>query len=160
MGLSILLFQMKRLPECLQHADYAFQHGYNRPFTYLLRAFAHEHGTSADKAQEVLREGIASFPKSVILRMAYAELLRKRSHPEEVQIQQAELEKQKLDPNFVKSWALAMRYKDEEATRLAKENGLTPPGELKPTLARVLAQARAYHYFRSAAPTATPTPAL
>ena len=157
LGYAVLLFQMKRLPECLPHADYAFQHGYNRPFTYLLRAFAHEHGTSADKAQEVLREGIASFPKSVILRMAYAELLRKRSHPEEVQIQQAELEKQKLDPNFVKSWALALRYKDEEATRLAKANGLTPPGELKPTLARVLAQARAFHYFRNAAPTATPT---
>ena len=159
LGLGVLLFQMKRLPECLQHADYAFQHGYNRPFTYLLRAFAHEYGTSADKAQEVLREGIASFPKSVILRTAYAELLRKRSHPEEVQAQQAELEKQKLNPIFVKSWALAMRYKDDEATRLAKENGLTPPGELKPTLARVLAQARAYHYFRSAAPIATPTPA-
>ncbi len=159
LGLSVLLFQMKRLPECLQHADYAFQHGYNRPFTYLLRAFAHEHGTSADKAQEVLREGIASFPKSVILRMAYAELLRKRSHPEEVQIQQAALEKQKLDPRFIKSWALAMRYKDEEATRLAQENRLTPPGELRPTLARVLAQARAYHYFRSTAPVAVPTPA-
>jgi O-antigen ligase len=152
LGLSILLFQMKRLPECLQHADYALQHGYNRPFTYLLRAFAHEHGTSADKAQEVLREGIASFPKSIILRTAYAELLRKRGHPEEVESQQAELEKQKLDPNFVKSWALVMRYKDDDATRLAKANGLTPPGELKPTLARVLAQARAYHYFRSTAP--------
>ena len=158
LGLSILLFQMKRLPECLQHADYAFQHGYNRPFTYLLRAFAHEHSAASDKAQEIFSEGIASFPKSVILRTAYAELLRKRGRPEEVQTQQAELERQKLPADFIKSWTLAMRYKDAEATRLAKENGLTPPGELKPILARVLTQARAYHYLRDNVPIAAPTP--
>ena len=134
----------------LKHADYAFQHGYGRPFTYLLRAFANEHNAASDKAQEILREGLASFPKSVILRAAYVELLRKRGQSEEAQRQTAELEKG--DVNFARSWSLAMRYKDDEATRLAKQNNLTPPGQLGPTLARVLAQARAYHYFRSAAP--------
>lgn len=157
LGLSVLLFQMKRLPECLEHADRAFELSYNRPFTWLLRAFAHEHNGAPDKAQAILREGLASFPKSFILRATLAELLRKRGQREEAQQHMAELEKR--DPTLARSWALVLRYKDEEATRLAKDNGLIPPGELKPQLARVLAQARAYHYLRSAAaPVPIPTP--
>jgi O-antigen ligase len=156
LGLAMLLFQMKRLPECIQHADRAFALSYNRPFTWLLRAFANEHNGAPDKAQEILREGLKSFPKSFILRAALAELLRKRGQREEALQHMAELEKR--DQTLARSWALVLRYKDEEATRLAQENYLTPPGDLRPQLARVLAQARAYHYLRGITPAPTPTP--
>jgi O-antigen ligase len=146
LGYSVLLFQMKRLPESLQHADYAFAHGYSRPYTYVLRAFCHEQLGDLTKATQILQECLASFPKSIVARAVTAELLRKQGQTEEAQQQRVRLES--VDARIARSWDLALRMKDAAAAEQAKSTGLLAPGELEPLLMRVLIQARAYHYLK------------
>jgi tetratricopeptide (TPR) repeat protein len=146
LGYSLLLFQMKRLPESLQQADYAFAHGYSRPYTYVLRAFCQEQLGDLAKATQILRECLASFPKSIVARAAYAELLRKQGQADEARQQRAWLEN--VDTRIARSWDLALRMKDAPATEQAKQAGLLAPGELEPMLMRVLVQARAFHYLK------------
>lgn len=146
LGYSLLLFQMKRLPESLQHADYAFAHGYNRPYGYVLRAFCHEQLGELPRATQILQESLASFPKSIVARAAYAELLRKQGQLDEARQQRALIEK--VDSRIAQSWDLALRHKDAAASELAKQAGLLAPGELEPMLLRVLVQARAFHYLK------------
>jgi O-antigen ligase len=145
LGYSVLLFQMKRVPESVQHAEYAFQHGYNRPYGYLLRAFGYEQLGDLNKATQILQDCLASFPKSMATRAAYAELLRKQGRYEEAKRQRALLEK--VDARRARSWDLALRMKDAAAAEEAKKAGLLAPGELEPMLIRTLVQARAYHYL-------------
>ena len=146
LGYSLLLFQMKRLPESLQHADYAFAHGYNRPYGYVLRAFCHEQLGDLARATQILQECLASFPKSIVARAAYAELLRKQGQIDEARQQRALLDK--VDNRLAQSWDLALRHKDAAAAELAKQAGVLAPGELEPMLMRVLVQARAFHYLK------------
>lgn len=146
LGLSLLLYQMKRVQESLPHIEYAAQHGYSRPYSYLLRAFCYEQTGDLPKATKILQECLASFPKSIVARAAYAELLRKQGQFEQAKQQRELLEK--ADRTLAKSWDLALRMKDAPATEAAKQTGALAPGELEPMLARALVQARAYHYLK------------
>lgn len=146
LGYGLLLFQMKRLPESQQHIEYAFRHGYGRPFTILLRAFCQEQLGNLAQATETLATGLQSFPKSIVLRAAYAELLRKQGELEAAAAQRAQLEQ--IDHRIARGWDLALRLKDEPATEIARREGVLSPVELEPLLVRVLVQARAYHYLK------------
>ena len=146
LGFSLLLFQMKRVQESLSHIEYASQHGYSRPYSYVLRAFCNEQAGDLTKATQILQECLESFPKSIVARAAYAEMLRKQGQTEQAKQQRELLEK--VDATLAKSWDLALRMKDAPATEAAKQAGLFAPGELEPKLMGVLVQARAYHYLR------------
>ncbi len=146
LGFSLLLFQMKRVQESLPHIEYAFQHGFSRPYSYVLRAFCYEQLGDLPKAAQILQECLASFPKSIVARAVYAEMLRKQGLFEQAKEQRERLEK--VDVKLAKSWDLALRLKDAPAAEAAKQAGLFAPGELEPVLARVLVQARAYHYLK------------
>ncbi len=146
LGFSLLLFQMKRVQESLAHIEYAAQHGYSRPYSYVLRAFCFEQLGDLNKAAQILQECLASFPKSIVARAAYAELLRKQGQYEQAKEQRERLEK--VDGKLAKSWDLALRMKDAPAAEAARQAGLFAPGELEPQLMRVLVQARAYHYLK------------
>lgn len=146
LGFSLLLFQMKQVKESLPHIEYAAQHGYSRPYSYVLRAFCYEQLGDLPKATQILQECLASFPKSIVARAAYAEMLRKQGQFEQAKQQREQLEK--VDATLAKSWDLALRMKDAPAVEAAKQNGLLAPGELEPKLMRVLVQARAYHYLK------------
>ena len=146
LGLGLVLFQMKRVPEALPHVEYALQHGYGRPYTHVLRAFCYEQSGDTAKAAQLLQECLAAFPKSIVARAAYAEMLRKLGQPEAARQQRELLEK--VDARLARSWDLALRMKDAPAAEAAKQAGLFAPGELEPMLIRTLVQARAYHYLR------------
>ncbi len=146
LGYSLLLFQMKRPKESLPLIEYASQRGYSRPYSFVLRAFCHEQLGDLTKAAQILQECLASFPKSIVARAAYAELLRKQGQFEQAKEQRERLEK--VDAKLAKSWDLALRLKDAPAAEAARAGGLFAPGELEPQLMRVLVQARAYHYLK------------
>lgn len=146
LGFSLLLFQMKRPQESLPHIEYASKHGYGRPYSHVLRAFCYEQTGDIAKATQILQECLESFPKSIVARAAYAEMLRKQGQIEEAKQQREILEK--VDASLAKSWELALRMKDAPAAEAAKKAGLFAPGELEPMLARALVQARAYHYLK------------
>lgn len=146
LGFSLLLFQMKQVKEGLPHIEYAAQHGYSRPYSYVLRAFYYEQLGDLPKAIQILQDCLASFPKSIVARAAFAEMLRRQGQIEQAKQQRDELEK--VDPTLAKSWDLALRMKDARATEAAKQSGWLAPGELEPKLMRVLVQARAYHYLK------------
>ncbi|MBI3427055.1 MAG: O-antigen ligase family protein [Acidobacteria bacterium] len=146
LGLSLVLFQMKRPQECLPHIEYALAHGYSRPYAYILWAFCYEQNGDVSKAGQILQECLASFPKSIVARAAYAEMLRKQGQFEQAKQQRERLEK--VDAQLARSWDLAFRMKDAAAADAAKQAGLLAPGELEPKLVRTLVQARAYHYLK------------
>lgn len=146
LGLSLLLFQMKRAQASLPHIEYASRHGYSRPYSYVLRAFCYEQAGDVPKATQILQECLESFPKSIVARAAYAEMLRKQGQVEEAKQQRERLEK--VDASLAKSWDLALRLKDAPAAEAAKQAGVFAPGELEPKLMGVLVQARAYHYLK------------
>src|ERR1043166_9376532 len=93
--------------ESLKHAEYAFQHGYSRPFTYVLRAFLNEQMGDLPKATQILQDCLASFPRSIVARAAYAELLRKQGQADLAKQQREILEQD--DQKFARSWELALR---------------------------------------------------
>ena len=126
--------------------EYAFAHGYSRPFTYIMRAFGYEQLGDLAKATQLLQECLAAFPKSIVARAAYAELLRKQGQYEQAKQQRRWLEQ--VDARLARSWDLALRLKDAAAADEAKKAGLLSPGELEPRLAAVLVQARAYYYLK------------
>jgi len=146
LGLGLLLYQMKRVNECIPHVEYAFKHDYGRPFAYALLAFAYEQAGKTDQATGLLADCLTSFPRSVFARACYAEFLRKQGKIDEARQQQ--MIAQGLEDRLARSWALALRMKGEAATAEAAKLGLIPPDNLSPVLARSLVQARAYHYLR------------
>src|SRR5439155_18152023 len=78
LGAGLLLYQMERIDECIPHVEYAFKHGYSRPFAYVLLAFAYEQQAGKkDQATRLLADCVASFARSVFARACYAEFLRK-----------------------------------------------------------------------------------
>jgi O-antigen ligase len=146
LGLGLLLFQMKRPAEAAPHVEYALHYGYGRPYAYLLLAFALEQMGDIDRATNVLADCLASFPKSLATRAAYAELLQKQGKTDAAAAERAMLDR--LDTRAGRSWQIALRAKDAPATMEARAQGLIPPNELEPRLVRVLVQARAYHYLK------------
>lgn len=146
LGLGLLLYQMKRPAEAIPHAEFALQHSYNRPYAYLLLAFAHEATGDPARAQQIVAQCLASYPRSLVTRAYNIELLQKMSKTGLAVSEQHILDKQ--DFRNGRSWVLALRLKDAEAAAAAKRDNLIPPGELEPMLVRGLVQARAYHYLK------------
>lgn len=147
LGMGLLLFQMKRPEEAIPHVEYALTHSWGRPYTAVLLAFAHEQTGDLEKAARVLADSLASFSKSVVARAVYIEILERQGKIDHAQKERAILEGQ--DVVLARSWRLALRMKDAQATTEAKRMLLTPPGDLAPMLAAGLVQARAYHYLQS-----------
>jgi O-antigen ligase len=145
LGYGLLLFQTKQPEKAVPHAEFALQHGYSRPFAYVLLAFAHEQSGDPARAAQILADCAASFPQSLFVRSAYAELLRKQGKTEQASEQQNVM--YGLNRREAQSWELLMRMKPEEATAEANRRGLIPPDKLLPILAGALARARAFHYL-------------
>jgi O-antigen ligase len=146
LGYALLLFQMKQPEKAVAHTEYALKHGYSRPFAYVLLAFALEQSGQLSRANEILGECAASFPQSVFVRAAYAELLRKEGRAEQAREQQNVM--YRLNHPDALSWELVMKMKPEEAAAEAMRRGLLPPDKLLPILGAGLVQARAYHYLK------------
>jgi len=147
LGVGLLLYQMRRINESIPHVEYALSHGYSRPFTYVMLAFDYEQAGDLGRATRVLADCVASFPKSIFARAAYAELLRKQGEAARAEEQERIMEA--AEPRAARSWGLALRVKDSDAAAAeAKRLGLISPDELAPLLAKSLVRARAYHYLR------------
>ena len=146
LGMGLLLFQLRRSAEAVPQIEYALHHGYSRPYAYLLLAFSHEQLGDIERATKILAECLVSFPKSVVARAAYAEMLQKQGKTDAAAAERAILDR--LDPRAARSWQIALRMKDAPATSAAQGQGLIPPSKLEPMLVRGLVQARAYHYLK------------
>ena len=145
LGRALLLYQMKRSDEALVDAEFAYKHSYGRPFTALLIAFIQEQRQDLKSATGILAESLESFPKSLALRAAYAELLDKQGNHELAQMQRSQVIER--DPRIGRSWIIATRMKEPLGKEEAKRQGLPDPGTLEPALVRSLLLARAYHYL-------------
>ncbi|MGE0132816.1 MAG: O-antigen ligase family protein [Blastocatellales bacterium] len=145
-GYALLLFQMKQPDKAIPHVEFALKHGYSRPFAYVLLAFACEQSGNLDRAEQALSECLASFPRSLYTRAAYAEILRKQGKIEQMREQQRIL--RAVGGHEAMSWELAFKMKTDAATAEAARRKLIPPDRLMPMLARGLVIARASHYLK------------
>jgi tetratricopeptide (TPR) repeat protein len=146
LGMGFLLYQMKRPDEAIPHIEFAHSHGYGRPFAYILLAFAYEQTGKAAKSEEILADCLHSYPRSVVGRAAYAQILEIEGKLDEAAKQRTIVEAQ--DQSMARSWAIALKLKEPEATAEAKRNRLVAPENLEPQLARMLVLARAKHYLK------------
>jgi hypothetical protein len=145
LGLGLLLFQMKKPSEAIPYLEFALDHGYSRPFGYVLLAFAQEQKGDLTRAAGTLADCVASFPLSPFVRAAYAEVLRRAGKGEAFRENQETL--YKLGKREAMSWELALRMKREEAHAEATRRGLIPPDQLLPKFAAALVGLRAFHYL-------------
>jgi O-antigen ligase len=146
LGYGLLLFQMKQPDQAIPHVEFATQRGYSRPFANVLLAFAYEQTGQVARATEILGQLVASFPQSIFVHAAYAEMLRKAGKIEQAREQQTAM--QSLNLHEALSWELVMRRNVEEATAEARQRDLILPDRLRPILAASLVRARAYHYLK------------
>ncbi len=146
LGYGLLLFQMKQPDKAIPLLEYALKHSYNRPFTYVLLAFAYEQTGNLDRAEQTLAECLESFPQSVYAGVAYTEILRKQGKIEESRRQW----KTTFDLHgyVALSWELPIKLKIEDAAAEALKRKLIPPDQLYPVLARGLVIARSAHYLK------------
>ncbi len=145
LGRALLLYQLKRPAEAAQFAEYALKHNYARPFTPLLLAFSYEQTNDLERATAVLEECLKSFPKSLVVRAVYAEMLEKQGKRDQAQTERDTL--LKLDERSGKSWLLALRMKEPAAREEARRQNLIEPALLDLQLVRAIVLARTYHYF-------------
>ena len=145
LGYGLLLFEMRQPDKAIPLIEFALKHGYSRPFTYVLLAFAYEQTGDLDRAERVLAECLASFPQSVYTGVAYAEILRKQGKIEQSRQQW----KTTFDQHgyVAQSWELPIKMKIDDAAAEAARRGLIPPDKLYPVLARGLVIARSAHYL-------------
>jgi O-antigen ligase len=145
LGRALLLYQLKRPAEAATDAEYALQHSYSRPFTPLLLAFSYEQTNNLDRAAAVLEDCLKSFPKSIVVRAAYAAILDEQGKHDQAESVRAEL--LKLDQRVGKSWMLALKLKEPVAKEEARRQNLIEPGLLDLMLVKSIVLARAYHYL-------------
>jgi O-antigen ligase len=146
LGYGLLLYQMKRPEKAIPHVEFALNHGYSRPFAYVLLAFAHEQAGDLARGSQVLSECAASYPQSFFVRAAYAEMLRKEGKVGQAGEQQNAM--YTLNAHEAQSWELLIRKRPDEAAKEAQQRGLIPPDRLWPRLAATLVGARAFHYLK------------
>ena len=152
LGCGLLLFQMKRPQEAVPHLEYAARHGYNRPVTQVLLAFAYEQVGNLEAANQLMAGCVASYPKSYYARAVYAELMLKQGAKETALLDRARAQKNLLlqvDPKLAHSYELVLRQRPDAAVEMAQKEGLTSP-DLLPTedaLERTILMVRAYHYL-------------
>ena len=146
LGLGLLLYQLKRPSDAITHIEYARTHSWGRPFTWVLLAFAYEQTGNLQRAEEILADCLRSYPRSVVGRAAYAEMLDRQGKSEQAARERSIVEAQ--DAKVARSWEVVLKKKDAEAEAEAKSRKLIPPAELEPALARELVRARAYHYLK------------
>jgi hypothetical protein len=145
LGFALLLYQLKRPTEGISHAEYALKHGYSRPYTFLVLAFLYEAAGDTARAQQLIEECLASYPRSLVTRAYNIVLLQKLGKSELAEKQQRILDEH--DRKNGRSWFLALTMKDEDSDAAAKREGLMTPRGLEPMLVRGLVHARAYHYL-------------
>lgn len=146
LGYGLLLFRMKKPADAIPHLEYAWKHGYSRPFGYILLAFAHEQANDAAGAARIMAECVASFPQSMVSRAVYGEMLRKSGQAEAASGNQQEM--YAMNKVEAQSWETALRLKTEEAMAEAGRRGLIPPDALQPRFVSALVGVRAMHYLR------------
>ncbi|HKQ74739.1 MAG TPA: O-antigen ligase family protein [Blastocatellia bacterium] len=147
LGYGLLLYQMKQPDKAIPLIEYALKRSYNRPFTYVLLAFAYEQTGDLARAEQLLAECLASFPQSVYTGVAYTEILQKQGKIE----QSREQWKTIFDQHgyVAQSWQLPIKMKIEDAAAEAARRGLILPDQLYPVLARGLVIARSAHYLKT-----------
>ncbi|MBL8166872.1 MAG: O-antigen ligase family protein [Acidobacteria bacterium] len=146
LGYAMLLLQLKQPAQAIPHAEFALQHGYSRPFAYVLLAFAHEQAGNLSKAEEVLQDCLASYPLSIFVRASYAEILRKDGKLDQQREQQQIMYAQ--NTLLSQSWEFYLRTKPQEASTEAGKRGLLPPESMRPQLAFTLVGMRGFHYLK------------
>lgn len=145
-GYALLLFQMKQPEKAIPHIEFALKNGYSRAFTYVFLAFALEQSNDMPRAEQILEECLASYPRSIYARAAYAEILRKQGKVDQAREQQKIL--YETGGHEARSWELAIKLKIDDAAKEAIRQGLVPPDQLFPVLAMGLVKARAFHYMK------------
>jgi O-antigen ligase len=146
LGMGFLLYQMKRPAEAIPHLEFAYSHSYSRPFGYVLLAFAHEQTGNLARAEELLADCLRSYPRSIVGRAAYAQILELRGRVDDAAKQRSIAEAQ--DAKMARSWELVLKFKESQATAEARRKDLVRPEKLEPELARRLVLARSQHYLK------------
>lgn len=144
LGYALLLYQLKRNREALPHAEFALQHGYSRPFTFVLIAFLKEQLIDLPGAIQALEAGAAAYPQSFFLRASLVEMLRLSGQEEAMRRHQEAM--YALDRMRMESWELGLRASWKTAGEEASRRNLIPMRSLEPRLAGTLVSMRAYHY--------------
>ncbi len=145
LGMGLLLYQLRRPAEAIPHIEYALTRSYGRPYTHVLLAFANEQTGNLEKADAILSNCLASFPRSIVARAARAALLERQGKTGDAARERIIVEAQ--DAVLARSWENALKMKEAPAIVQAKRQNLIAPANLEPGLARALVQARAYHYL-------------
>lgn len=146
LGYGLLLFQMKQPEKAVPEIEYALRNGYGRPFTHVLLAFALEQAGDLPRASRILEECAQSFPQTIYVRAAHAEILRKQGKIDQMREQQKAM--YALNETEARSWELALRMKTSEAMSEAKRLNLLTPDKLEPRFAGALIGVRSQHYLQ------------
>ncbi|MDX2031137.1 MAG: O-antigen ligase family protein [Blastocatellia bacterium] len=146
LGYGLLLFQMKQPEKAVPEIEYALRNAYGRPFTHVLLAFALEQAGDLSRASRVLDDCSQSFPQTIYVRAAHAEILRKLGRIEQMEAEQKVM--YSLNEVEARSWELALRMKTGEVMEEAKRRKLLTPDKLEPRFAGALIGVRAQHYLQ------------
>ncbi|MFN0085388.1 MAG: O-antigen ligase family protein [Blastocatellia bacterium] len=146
LGYGLLLFQMKQPEKAVPEIEYALRNAYGRPFTHVLLAFALEQAGDLPRAAQVLDACAQSFPRTIYVRAAYAEILRKQGKIDQMREQQKAMYAE--NETEARSWELALRTKTGEVMEEAKRLNLLTPDKLEPRFAGALVGVRARHYLQ------------
>ena len=144
LGYALLLYQLKRNREALPHAEFALQHGYSRPFAFVLVAFLKEQLSDLSGAIQTLESCVAAYPRSFFVRASLVEMLRLSGQEAAMRIHQEAM--YSLDRRQMESWELSLRSSWKTAGEEATRRNLVPMRNLAPRLAGTLVSMRAYHY--------------
>ena len=146
LGYGLLLFQMKQPARAVPEIEFALRNGYGRPFTYVLLAFALEQAGDLPRAARTLDDCVQSYPQTIYVRAAYAEILRRQGKPDLAREQQRAM--YALGEPEARSWEIALRNKTAEAMEEARRQNLLTPDKLEPRFAGALVGVRAVHYLQ------------
>lgn len=140
------LFLTGRHRAAISHLEYSLRHGISNTYGFAILAFAHEGAGELTSAQQVLREGVASYPTSVFLRALYGHLLEKNGEAEAVAANRAVM--QQLDPLLAGYWERALQIGQQNALTEFRQCGLGLPGNPSPGYGRQLLAEREQSVLR------------
>jgi len=128
-NLGMALYHSGKAAESIPHLEYALRNGINVSVAYAYLAIACERAGEIEKAEQVLLESIAVYPKSVFLRSLYAEMLRRQGRTAEAGKYFASASQ--IDARQARGW-YNLLVMGRAAAIAAVANGDLPPGQLKP----------------------------
>lgn len=130
------LFLQGRHGEASGHLEYSLRHGVSNTYGFAILAFAYEGAGELKSAQQVLRDGVASYPTSVFLRALYGHLLERNADSEAAAANRAVM--QQLDPLLAEYWERALQIGQQNALIQFRQCGLGLPGNPSPGYGRQL----------------------